>query len=933
MKTVDGRERPAERRVQRPFLLSQRLALQLDRAVAAAIALLIFVTPLFADADEPWRFTFLEMLCFLLAALWAMRALLTPQKVGANRRTACRCGLPLMLFAVIVAAQLISLPPPLLRLSSPSTYRVYEQSLAGWPQRIPYRDLTAGAANHGASAQQPERKTQKSKEVSVANSLRRSISLAPGVTRRTALKFLAFAALFFLVAFYPFGFIQRQEDLVSWCRRAVIAVLTIGMVIGIVGLLQRSTDDDRSLWLFLAHDPRFDFSSFRASAFFENPDHFANYLDLILPFAIAGFLFPRALSWRRYELACRCLCGFLTLVLIAGLIASASRAGWIAGMLSLICLIWLARYIPVRQRPALLTLHGRWRLLAPVVAAGALLTALAIAGPFARSQADSRISPTQARDDLTYRLEAAKDSLKMVRDFPVLGVGLGCWAELFPRYCRPPWSAVWWAETHNDYVQTMAETGIAGFLCMAWFFWRVGREVYLRRPPANSAIFPIFAAIIAAIAAGAYHEFFDFSFHTPANAFLFTLWVALGLRIAIGADSRSVVQRSARWNSRWLFAGAAAGALILMFAALTQGDEPFFPYEVDRLETPADVRAFMLAHPGDSRAHLILLRMMAGRWTPDEMDDEAERALWLEPTNPLARDIHARVLLGRNQRELGLGEITRSIFYSPTPASHFYLTADRAIGLARDERAAVEQGFRMAVEQHFPDAVFGLGDYYQSLGEPSKEAESYMAGAAQESDTYLGAQYLLRAGNAYLRARQWSNAEKALSKAIQLEPDSSAPYQALVMAYASSKQIVEARTVIKGAREQGVEVFPLYTALAQVQMNSGDSAGAIDSLLKAARRHPDDFMTLYNLGQLFIQRQQYDRAVMWLKRAAAVNPRSVDTLCALAGAQQSSYDFFDAERTYKKALTLDPHNGAIRRAYEELERRVQQAEAERQKLQ
>jgi O-antigen ligase len=469
-----------------------------------------------------------------------------------------------------------------------------------------------------------------------------------GCDGRVSLKFIVYACLFLLAAFYPFGFLRDQLDVASLCRRAVVAVLAIGLLVGVIGLLRRLTDDDQSLWLFLAQDrQRNDLWAFRATGPFANPDHFANYLNLILPFAVAGVLFPRFYSSRKYQFVFPWFCGLVALVLFAGLVGSASRAGWIGAVLSIACLTWLCGYMPAQSRPRLLRLKGRSRLLVPASLAGALVLALIVTGPLARTQADSRLSPTAARDDFTFRLDAAEDSLKMIRDFPFLGVGLGCWTELFPRYCRPPWSSLLWAETHNDYVQLLAETGLLGFLCLAWAFARVGRELY-SNPAADSPVFPIFAAIVSAIAAMAFHAFFDFSLHTSANAFLFTLWLGLAVRIATSGDKTKVALASGRRIANWSCVGISAAALVLAFVAMAQEDA-YFPYEVNEFQTPAEVREFMLAHPGNSRAHLMLAKLMADRMTPEHLSDEVNTALWLDPTNPLARDIYARILFARNQ--------------------------------------------------------------------------------------------------------------------------------------------------------------------------------------------------------------------------------------------------------------------------------------------
>jgi Tfp pilus assembly protein PilF/heme A synthase len=749
-----------------------------------------------------------------------------------------------------------------------------------------------------------------------------------------SLKFIAYGCLFFLAAFYPFGFLQDQREVASLCRWAVIAVLAIGLLVGVIGLLRRLTDDDQSLWLFIPEDrQRYDLSAFRASGPFVDPDHFANYLNLILPFAVTGLLFPRLLSSRKYQFVFRWFCGLVALVLVAALVGSASRAGWIGAVVSIACLTWLCGYVPAESRPHLLRLKGQSRLLVPASLAGALMLALTVAGPLARTQADNRLSTTHTGDEFSVRLEVAEDSLRMVRDFPFLGVGLGCWADLFPRYCRPPWSSSWWGETHNDYLQLLAETGLLGFLCLGWVFARIGKELYIHCPATDSASFPIFAAIVSAVAATAFHEFVDFPLHLSANAFLFTLWLGLAVRIATSGDKTKNALEPGRRMANWSCAGVGIAALVLAVVAMVQGDEAFFPYEVGQLQTPAQVRDFMLAHPANSRAHLMLAKLMAHRMTPERLGEEANTALFLEPTNPLARDIHARSLFARNQEARALKEITRSVFFSPTAASHFYLAAERVTGLSMRERAAVEEGFEMAVERRFPDAVQGLGDFYHSLGEPSKESRAYMNGAAVESDPALRAQYLINAGLAFSRAKEWSGAEDALQKAAELAPNNPTPYQVLITVYGAARDMAKAKAVVAQGREGGVQPFPLYSALAQLQINSGDTAGAQASLLEAVKYRPADFQTLLYLGQVYMQRQEFERAIIWLKRAVESNPGSADALAQLAEAEQSSYHYFEADRTYRKALQLAPANASLRAEYGAFQRKIRQAQRDAGSLQ
>jgi hypothetical protein len=558
--------------------------------VLIGIVLLVFATPLTVEADEPWHFAAMEVVIFLLVACWMVKALLgcamTSQRDLMLKR---ELALPSALFIGVIIIQLIPVPPTWLRTFSPATYELYAKSLSGWPQKIPYDELlspaplgrrTAAPSDDAQAARMHDGRYAPHIGVDVRISRKgapwRAISIAPEVTGRALLKCIAYGCMFFLVAFYQFDLRGKRFDAKSLCRWIIFAALMTGLFIGVAGLLRRSADDYQSFWLFLPHDD-YDPSSLRASGPFENPDHFANYLDLILPFAIAGILFPKSLISEKYKFAFRWFCGFVALVLVAGLTSSASRAGWIGAAISTTTLLWLSANIPAPYQPRLLRLKGYYRLILPGFAAGALVLTLVVAGPAARTQADTRLSASSARDDFAARLEPAADSLGMIRDFPLLSVGLGCWAELFPRYRRAPWSSTCWAETHNDYVQLMAEAGLLGFVCLALVFLRLGKSLYVRRPPPESSVYPIFAALVSAILATAFHEGLDFPRHISANALLFAIWLGLAVRIVTSGDESARSLRPLTSATKWLYAGIGAAAIASAFIATAQEAEPYFP--------------------------------------------------------------------------------------------------------------------------------------------------------------------------------------------------------------------------------------------------------------------------------------------------------------------------------------------------------------------
>ena len=69
-----------------------------------------------------------------------------------------------------------------------------------------------------------------------------------------------------------------------------------------------------------------------------------------------------------------------------------------------------------------------------------------------------------------------KDTIKLIRDFPILGVGLGNYVYVFPEYRTFTFHARLLRYAHNDYLQFVSEMGIFGLIFiigfLTWYFKR-----------------------------------------------------------------------------------------------------------------------------------------------------------------------------------------------------------------------------------------------------------------------------------------------------------------------------------------------------------------------------------------------------------------------------------------------------------------------------
>src|SRR6202034_2118437 len=87
----------------------------------------------------------------------------------------------------------------------------------------------------------------------------------------------------------------------------------------------------------------------RAFGPFANPDHYACFLAMLLPPALAGVIFPQVLGKVRERAAVPILFGVVTVVIIAALLATASRGGMLNAVVGVVVLGWLSGRLPTER--------------------------------------------------------------------------------------------------------------------------------------------------------------------------------------------------------------------------------------------------------------------------------------------------------------------------------------------------------------------------------------------------------------------------------------------------------------------------------------------------------------------------------------------------------------------------------------------------------
>ncbi len=960
---------------------------RLDRLVTGGLMFLLVFTPLAMGSAHQWAFAVMEAVIFVLVIAWMAKVWIEargPLRAPAADAQARRIALPAALFALLVAFELAPLPPALLRAIAPATYQLYQVSLLGWPRESPYHALLGAWKSTAKSpptiqllppvssvlppvssvlppvssvlppvtkALPPLAKGDKTTPKAAVVPVHRdenaasqrpampgssgdrrwlSLSMAPSVTWSGLVELLALDALLFLVVLYPVGFVGEQEAEARFYRRITLTVLLTGLGIAAIGLVERGWWNGRILWIFVPRDwgqPMFPTSP-RASGPFVDPDHFADYLAMVLPLAVVGALFALPIVSKRRQPDLKLVCAVASFVMVAGILLSLSRGAWIATALGVCAGLALAfKYAHERAPEPLRRLGVR----ALPLSLGGLLVLLVVTlylvGPSGRSFVGERFDTGVIQGQgLSERPAVWKDTLGMIRDFPVFGVGLGCWPEIFPHYQRPPWYAFFSRKVENDYLQLIAETGIAGLALFIWFAFAVVRKLKNAALRLSVRQLPLYVGLLAGLAALAVHEVFDFSFQTPANAFLATILLGLALRIAVTRggerDAVAISTVATRGSHKRALAGCAITAAILMtFAAFAQ-DGTAYPYDIATPATLAEAEATVVAHPASSITHLELISLMPAAAPLALRQSEQRAAVWLDPNQPLVRDIYAQSLLLAGNKQEGLRQISLSVAHSPVANTHYYLEPRVIEWLLPDEQAAIVNGFEQAVKAGLDHSLRNFADFYAALGRYKDAARMHVEAAGQEDSAQAEMDLLVAAGQEYSEAGDYKNAEGSLRRAIATTPDDPKPYAELMRTVLGPQMNLRAAwQLVDEGIANGVDPYALNLALAQLARSLNDHETAESAYLKALKYHPS-FQATLELGQLYIEETRFPRAVLTLDQATDLNPQSAPAFFSLGQAEEGNYDYSAAEKAYARATQLDPENRFYHAFYLDFQRRT-----------
>ena len=136
------------------------------------------------------------------------------------------------------------------------------------------------------------------------------------------------------------------------------------------------------------------------------------------------------------------------------------------------------------------------------------------------------VGTVSADDPTTGRAHFWSVTLKIIRDHPIIGAGLGAFSVAYTPYdSRNGMMRV--EQAHNDYLQILADAGIVGAALGLFFIISLFRLGFAQRESRDLFRGGVATGALAGCFGVLVHSFFDFTLHTTANALLFLVLAAL----------------------------------------------------------------------------------------------------------------------------------------------------------------------------------------------------------------------------------------------------------------------------------------------------------------------------------------------------------------------------------------------------------------------
>ena len=349
-----------------------------------------------------------------------------------------------------------------------------------------------------------------------------TVQWASGISsyRLATYKYLLLYAAYGMLAFVVSQTLRRSSHF-----ELVANTFTVfGGVLAVFAILQGLAPNGKLYWIFGLQQGGFIYGPY------VNHNHYAGLMEMLTPFPLVLAATQDTSGNRRFGI------GAVAALMAASVFLSGSRGGMIAIVVEAL----LLGILLLRKRE-----EGGWQ--RPAMLGGFIALVVIFLVWMGGNELTKRLISihSEAKEEITggLRVTIDRDCLRMFLKRPILGWGLGTFPFVYPQY-RSFYTSFFVNQAHNDYLQLLVETGIAGFGIAVWFLVGLFRQgaSKMKNWTENSSGSLTVAALLGCVGI-LIHSFLDFNLQIPANAAWFFVLCAVAASTPLQESKRRRVMR------------------------------------------------------------------------------------------------------------------------------------------------------------------------------------------------------------------------------------------------------------------------------------------------------------------------------------------------------------------------------------------------------
>lgn len=339
-----------------------------------------------------------------------------------------------------------------------------------------------------------------------------------------------------------------------WCQLIAKSIFWSGVLIGLIGIAQRSSGTSSILWL---DELKQGLITKHFFATYRSPGIAACFLNVALALGLPSLLnalrsdqFTRGFR-ANHPMAYLMITTTGLVILICAVITAGSKAGMALGLLTILLFSFLNRHAigKALTDSSSQLFFGNKPIERNIFIGGIICITTLLILTFAGHMSDRWTAAHKLNySSLTGRLQANEVMLKMMGDdgWGALGMGPGSFYPLFPYYSGKIDTIITgvWVYAHNDYMQTLVEWGWLGTLvlaaCIVGGCLILARETFFHRTDHSKNRFIHLRGYLIAMLILLIHATIEFPFQIESLAVVFSImlgvaWASPALR---GRDIR-----------------------------------------------------------------------------------------------------------------------------------------------------------------------------------------------------------------------------------------------------------------------------------------------------------------------------------------------------------------------------------------------------------